>query len=130
MRLKWKLVIASTKMLFRQREAVIWTFLLPLLMIFLFALVDFGGVGRLALGVVNNSGDAANGLISDLKEVRTLGVTQGSSSDELEALQKGERDLVLVTDSLRDQSGDGVVTAYVNDAKPQEAQLGSLLIQR
>ena len=129
MRLKWKLVVASTKMLFRQKEAVIWTFLLPLLMIFLFALVDFGGVGRLELGVVNNSGQNASSLISALKEVRTLDVTEGSSSNELEALQKGERDLVLVIDHP-DQSGSGVLTAYVNDAKPQEAQLGSLLIQR
>ena len=33
MRLKWKLTVASFKMYFRQREAIIWSFILPLFIV-------------------------------------------------------------------------------------------------
>jgi len=128
MRLKWKLTIASLKMFFRQREAVVWTLVLPIFMIILFSLVDFNGIGRLELGVVNQADAAALKVISALREVRTLAVIEGPYETELLALERGERDLVLVISGFEGVR-DGL-TAYINNEKPQEAQLGTLIIQQ
>lgn len=130
MRLKWKLFIASLKMLVRQREAVLWSLLLPLFMILLFSFVRFDGVGSISVGVVNEAGDASAGLISSLKEISTLKLYEGSREAELNELEKGERELVLIIPATYNDSSGEEITAFTNDAKPQEAQLGGLILQR
>ncbi len=131
MRIKWKLTVASVKMYFRQREALIWTFLLPLLIIFLFGFVRFDGVGRMHLGVVNEAGPNGNGLVLALKGVQTFDVSEGMKEAELHQLQIGERDLVLIIPSAYTDSTTSSLTAFADvEAKPREAQLGSLVLQR
>jgi ABC-2 type transport system permease protein len=129
-RLKWKLVVASMKMFFRQREAILWTFLLPLFMVTLFGFVKFDGLGRVALGVTGPPGDGKAGLVNALKSISTLNVTEGEQEEELQLLQKGERDLVLAVPEGLVPGEGGALTAYTNDAKPTETQLGLLVVQR
>jgi ABC-2 type transport system permease protein len=124
MRLKWKLFIASLKMLFRQREAILWSLLLPLFMIVLFSFVRFDGMGRIDLGVVNEAGEKSAKLLASLKHVKTLELHEGEKDAEMRALEKGERDIVLVI-----PASTTALIAFTNDAKPQEAALGSLLLQ-
>ena len=130
MRLKWKIFIASLKMFLRQREAIIWTLLFPLFMITLFGFVKFDGMGRLDLGVANEAGDRGAGLIESLKNVRTLRIKEGARAAELVELTKGERDMVLVIPPDINTGSQGSLTVYFNDASPQEAQLGQLVLQR
>lgn len=130
MRLKWKLFVASLKMLFRQREAVLWSLLLPLFMILLFSFVRFGGIGSVELGLVSTEGELAAHVLGKLKSIASLRVHHGSNEEELAALKKGERDLVIVLPASIGESTHTEVTAYTNDAKPREAQLGMLLVQR
>ena len=130
MRLKWKLFVASLKMLLRQREAILWSLLLPLFMILLFSFVRFDGVGRIDLGVVNEAGEKASGLLASLQEVKTLKLHEGERAGELKELEKGEREMVLVIPASYEPSAGGELVAYTNDAKPQEAALGSLILQR
>ncbi|MBM2840719.1 MAG: Transport permease protein [Bacteroidetes bacterium] len=130
MRLKWKIFVASLKMFFRQREAIIWTILMPLFMITLFGFVKFDGVGKLGLGIVNEAGQNGVKLMESLKNVKTLKINGGVRGTELAELEKGERDMVLVISSdFRIGSGSRL-TVYFNDARPQEAQLGQLVLQR
>jgi len=56
MRLKWKLTVASLKMLFSQKEAIIWSIIFPLFMMTLFGFAKFGGIGRVDIGIVNDTG--------------------------------------------------------------------------
>ena len=130
MRIKWKLTVASFKMYFRQREAVLWTLLLPLFMILLFSFVKFDRLGRIDLGVVNEAGDRSIGLIDALRKVETLKVVEGLRERELDQLHKGERDIVLVIQPSLQLGAHDSLTAYVNSAKPQVAQLGELVLQR
>jgi ABC-2 type transport system permease protein len=130
MRLKWKIFVASLKMFFRQREAIIWTLLFPLFMITLFGFVQFDGIGKLDLGIANEAGDKGARLIESLKNVKTLKVREGERQAELLELGKGERDLVLVISSDFNAESQGHLTVYFNDARPQEAQLGQLVLQR
>lgn len=130
MRLTWKIFVASLKMFVRQREAIIWTLLLPIFMITLFGFVKFDGMGRLDLGVVNEAGDKAADLLTSLKNVKTLKLKEGERTSELVELAKGERDMVLVIPPDIMAGMQGSLTVYFNDVCPQEAQLGELVIQR
>jgi ABC-2 type transport system permease protein len=128
MRLKLKLLAACTKMFFREREAVFWTFFFPIFMIVMFGFVRFDSLGRVETGLVNSGGNAD--AIQTLKKIETIRIHEGSKDSELEALKKGERDLVVVVPQNYDRSAGGRIDAYLNDAKPQEARLGLMLIQQ
>jgi ABC-2 type transport system permease protein len=130
MRLKWKIFVASLKMFVRQREAIIWTLLFPLFMIFLFGFVKFDGMGRLDLGVVNEAGPGGTRLIQSLKGVKTLKIKEGEKREEMIQLEKGERDMVLDIPAGFLPGSQTRLSVYFNDARPQEAQLGQLVLQR
>jgi len=129
MKIKWKLFVASVKMYSRQKEALIWNILLPLFMIFLFGFVNFGGAGRIVVGIVNEAGQAGQELIASLKNVPTLQLSEGTKELELRQLQMGERDMVLVIPSLYQPATQMVLPVFVNDGKPQETQVGALVLQ-
>jgi ABC-2 type transport system permease protein len=128
MRLKLKLLAACTKMFFREREAVFWTFFFPIFMIVMFGFIRFDSLGRVETGLVNSGGNAE--AIQTLKKIETIRIHEGSKDSELQALQKGERDLVIIVPKNFDPSVGGKIDAYLNDAKPQEARLGLMLIQQ
>lgn len=130
MRITWKLAVASLKMFFRQREAILWSMLLPLFMVFLFGFVKFGGLGTIDLGVVNDAGADGDSLITRLQGVHSLRVLVGEREAELAKLSLGERDLVVVLPVGMNRPGAHEVTTFVNDARPQETQLGALVLQR
>ncbi|RPH31581.1 ABC transporter permease, partial [bacterium] len=130
MRLKWKLTVASFKMYFRQREAIIWSFILPLFIVTIFAFVRFDTLGSIRLGIVDESGGKSADLLNALKQVETFKTDQGSKEIELRELQKGERDLVLVISPSIASGDSSSVLAYTNEERVQQAQIGLLVLQR
>jgi ABC-2 type transport system permease protein len=131
MRLKWKMTLASLKMFFRQKEAVIWTVLFPLMVIILFSFIKFDGLGRMHLGIANEAGGRAAALTEALQKVKTFEVFEGTRESELRELEKGERDVVLIIPASFSPAVAGSVTAFADvEAKPREAQLASLVLQR
>lgn len=125
MRLKWKLTIACVKMFFRQKEALFWTLFFPLFMIILFGFVKFDTAPLIDVGVIQDNQPATTDFVAQLKQVSTLKIYAGTRSNEMTALQKGERSVVL------DLSGSkNTAAAYLNDARPQEAQLATLVVQQ
>lgn len=131
MRIKLKLTLASLKMYLRQREAIIWNFLLPVFIIVLFGFVKFGGVGHMHVGLVNEAGPAAGKIVEALKQVKTIQLVEGSRASEIRELEKGERDFVLVIpDSFRGEVPSGVTMYADVEARPRESQLGGLVLQR
>ena len=131
MRVKWKLAVASTKMFFRQREAILWTILFPLLIVVLFGFVRFNGVGSMSLGIVNEAGAAGAELAARLRTVHTFDVSEGTRDAEMAELGKGERDIVIVIPAGFAPGAQGAVAAYGDvEAKPQVTQLAGLVLQR
>ncbi len=130
MRIKLKLIVASIKMYVRQREALIWNLLLPLFMIFLFGFVNFGGVGTMRVGVVNEGSSAAAPLIAALKKVETLKISEGSRASELGQLGLGERAAVLIIPATYVPAHETSIVVFTNEGKPQESQLAALVLQR
>ena len=49
----WVLTVASLKMWYRDRQAIFWTFFLPLVLMIIFGVLNFGDFGRVDLGVVS-----------------------------------------------------------------------------
>jgi ABC-2 type transport system permease protein len=123
MRLKWKLTVAALKIFIRQREAIIWTILLPIFMVVLFSLVDFDGIGRLTIGLVDETGGSAEEIVERLKQVRTVELTMGGREAELQKLLDGERDMVLVF-----TPESPAPLSYVNEASPDEAELAGIVV--
>lgn len=128
MRLKIKLMVAAFKMFIRQREAIIWTILLPLFMVFLFSFVNFDGLGHVRVGIVNHSPDST--LVNILKPIQALKISTGREDEELARLKKGERAMVLVIPASFQPVGQDSLTLYLNAEKPQETQAGRLIVQR
>ena len=94
----WVLTIASLKMWFRDRQAIFWTFFLPLVLMLIFGILNFGDLGAVDLGVVDQAGNkSSHGLIRGLSELETFDLTtDGTEEAEQQALSDGDRDLVLV----------------------------------
>lgn len=130
MRTKWKLAVASLKMFFREREAVFWTFFLPLFLIFLFGFVKFDQPTRLSVGVVNQAGTQSEELMQALGKVQTLQISRGTREEELQALGRGDRDLVIVLPPGFGLKAGSKLVVYANQEKPREAQLAELLVRQ
>ncbi len=128
MRLKWKLFVASLKMFFRQKEAIIWTILLPVLMIVLFGFVRFDSFGQLDIGIVGAVN--AENFVGKLKGISTVNTHSGMGEEELHQLQKGERDAVIVLPPGFDASESCTLVVHTNLGRPQQSQLALLILQR
>ena len=130
MRLQWKLTVASLKMFTRQKEAVIWTMLLPLFLVILFGFVSFEGLESIQIGVAGGEDESAGRLVGRLGEVRTVQVTRGEESSELEQLMAGKRHLVLVLPEEFDAARGTALRILVNDGTPEQTQLGLLILRK
>ena len=128
MRIKIQLIVASFKMFVRQREALVWTLVLPLFMVFLFSFVKFDGLGTIPLGIVSSSGDTS--FVHTLRMIKTFKISEGEVSHEMEALKKGDRSMVIVVPEKIQTLGQDSITLYLNAEKPQDTQVGKLIIQR
>ncbi|HTK81476.1 MAG TPA: ABC transporter permease [Bacteroidota bacterium] len=128
MRLKLKLIASALKMFVRQKEAIIWTVLLPLFMVFLFSFVKFDGLGTISMGLVNNSSDTT--LVSSLRSIQAFKTTTGTVAGELDALKRGDRSVVLVVPERFEPTQHDSLTLYVNAERPQETRVAQMIINR
>lgn len=130
MRRKWKMAVASLKMYIRQREAMLWSFLFPLMIVVLFSFVHFDGMGAIGIGIVRNGNTAlAETLVDGIRKMPSCTVHEGDREQELRELQKGERDLVLIVPVQRDSASPSL-QVFVNDERRQQSEIGMLLIQQ
>jgi ABC-2 type transport system permease protein len=92
------MLVASVLMLARNRILIITSLGIALISILVFgSLFDNTGSARLALGVVNEDGSPlAAQLVTGLRASPSLAVSTGSSSVELAALRRGDRNAVIV----------------------------------
>ena len=134
-------ILGYTAMLLRAYTrdwvALFFGFFFPLIFMSLFGVLNFGGFGHVALGIVDEAGNADSAqLISAFAKVETLQVTKGARADQLAALDKGDRDLVLVIPSdfkiVPAQAGQSVptLTLYQSTSRGEQAAVGSAIIQQ
>ena len=129
----WALLIASVKMFVRNRAALFFSLVVPLLIMLIFGVLNFGGTTEVSLGLVDEANNQASATLrTALDRTDAFKVQPGARQSELEELSQGHRDLVLVIPAgfelqpTADASRQ--LTAYTNQSKPQQAQVGGLLL--
>src|SRR5919199_2411624 len=86
------------RVFWRDRSSVFFTFLVPVMIMAIFGVLNLGGTfGHVNLGIVDESGSSIAGQFVDgLRRIEALRITTGPHDDELAALRRGDRDLVIV----------------------------------
>ena len=92
------LLVSSLKAYYRNRSAMFFSLLVPLMIMLIFGLLNLGGGSTSEnVGVVDLAHNAASKQIVDnLKKVSVLKLSFGSQAAETAALKKGDRALVVV----------------------------------
>ncbi len=129
----WTLTTASLKMWFRDRQAMFWTFFLPLVIMVIFGVLNFGALGRIDLGIVDQAeNEASRGFVSILEAINAFDISQDNSERaERLALVAGDRDLVLVVPpDFGSSSGPVSLRVFYADARPREAQMGQVILRQ
>jgi ABC-2 type transport system permease protein len=129
----WALFVASFKMFVRNRAALFFSLVVPLLIMLIFGVLNFGGTTQVSLGVVDEANNQASAaLVEVLGQTEAFEIEQGNREDELQELEEGHRDLVLVIPEQftvpPTSAADAQLVAYTNAAQPQQAQVGGLLL--
>ncbi len=119
----------------RDWVALFFGFFFPLIFMSLFGILNFGSFGHVAMGIVDNANNAdSQAFRAGLAKIATLQVTSGSSEDELAALQKGDRDIVLVMPAdfriapARPGSAVPTLTVYENQGRGEQVAVGSAIL--
>ena len=129
----WALLIASVKMFVRNRAALFFSLVVPLLIMLIFGVLNFGGTTQVSLGLVDEAKNPASATLrTALDRTDAFELTDGARQGELDELSEGHRDLVLLIPAgfeLQPASDPNrQLVAYTNAAKPQQAQVGGLLL--
>lgn len=121
----------SIKMWARDRAAMFWTFFLPLVIMVIFGLLNFGELGKVDVGIVDHSNtDTSRAFVDGLSEIDALRIASGAADDERAALADGKRDLVIVLpEDLGSAPGGSRIVAWYHGSRQTEARLGLTVIQ-
>jgi ABC-2 type transport system permease protein len=120
----------------RDRTALFFGFLFPLLFMVLFGVLNFGGSVSVDLAVVDEAkNDQSAAFISTLKQIDALKITTtGDREAEVAKLTANDRDLVLVIPSdfrvapARPGTSVPTLTLYENSAQPEAGAIGRAIL--
>lgn len=132
----YKFSIASIKMFFRNRQALFFSLFLPLMIMVIFGVIDFGSMGNVRLDIIDNvKNEQSKSLIDGLKKIEVLKINQndslGSSQDKL---KNGKTDVVVdlpadlfVIDPQNPTPKE--VKVYTSKGSSQSAGLGIMVLR-
>ena len=117
---------SSVKMWSRDRASLFWTFFLPLVIMVIFGLLNFGELGRVDLGIVDEAqNEASADFIAGLESISALDTTPGSRDAEQDALAQGRRDLVIILPGQFGNAGESVtIEALYHGGRTSETEVG------
>ncbi len=117
----------------RDRGALFFSILIPILITAIFGVLNFGGANQVVVGVVDEAANASSGrFIDGLKGVDALQLRGGDRDGELRALRRGERDLVVVfpADFAPNPRQSAAITVYEHAARPQQVGIAEAILAR
>ena len=119
----------------RDRTALFFGFLFPLLFMVLFGVLNFEASVRVDLSVVDEAkNEQSASFIATLQKIETLRITTGERAAELEKLGAGDRDLVLVIPAdfriapARPGNSVPTLTIYESSAQPEAGAVGRAIL--
>ena len=132
------LTVASLKMYFRNRGAVIFTLFLPLILLGVFGFLSKGSSPKITIALTNRSANELSRNFTDaIKGISSFKVEEVSESDALSALSKGNADLQVIIperfgllDPQTGQPAPATIETHYNQTKPQLGQTANLIVQQ
>ena len=131
------LLIASLKMYYRNRGAVIFTLIVPMALLAVFGFLSKGSGTSVKIDLTNHSKtEISQNFVSALKQVPIFKVTETDESKAADDLGKGNTDLqVIVPENFGNTGADGhiepsTVTTHYNQGKPGNGQTADLVIEQ
>ena len=122
---------SSFKAYFRNRGALFFNLLVPLMIMTIFGLINFGNnTASVNIGVVDQAhNQVSSRIISGLQQVKAVKLHTGTLSDEKQQLEQGNRDLVAIIPASVG-SGQTAITAYYNQGNPQNSQVAIAIMNQ
>lgn len=121
------LTVSAIRMFVRNRQALFFTLFMPTIIMTIFGLIGFDQVPKSDVGIVTGNPTAATQqFVEQLKQVPAFAVKQGTESEERDALNKGDRAVVLIIPDNLIPSGPGkpatqTITVLKNVGQEQQA---------
>ncbi|MFH1150549.1 MAG: ABC transporter permease [Actinomycetota bacterium] len=130
------MVSASLKRTYREKVALFWMFLFPVLLMLLLGAI-FGGTGNttINLGVVDlDQSVVTKGIVSGVKEIDGFSVREGTRKQQIDRLEDGRNNAVLILeegffDSLK-QGKAGKVTVVTDKSSPTVGEVANSAVQQ
>jgi ABC-2 type transport system permease protein len=122
---------SSFKAYFRNRGALFFNLLVPLMIMTIFGLINFGNnTATVNIGLVDQANNQVSSrIVAGLREVKAVKLHIGSLPNEKQQLQQGNRDLVAVLPPSIGQ-GATAITAYYNQGNPQNSQVAIAIMNQ
>ncbi|MCL5291869.1 MAG: ABC transporter permease [Actinobacteria bacterium] len=111
-------LVANLKMTVRNKQALVWTFVMPVVLMLLFGMA-FGGSETLVLkaGIVDEAkNDFSKQFVESLEKIEAFKVSRKSRGEELKALREGDRALVII---LPKSFGEGAIKLIESKKKAE-----------
>jgi ABC-2 type transport system permease protein len=130
------LLISSIKAYTRNRSAMFFSLLVPLLIMVIFGLLNLGGNVTERVAVVDEAHNAASqAIVAGLQRISVLKVSQGDEAGERARLQNGDVDLVLILPADLPNGFAGAaqpaqVIELTNESKPTDTAVAAGVVQR
>lgn len=117
----------------RDRSALFFTFFMPFLFMLIFGSLNFGALGRIDVGYVDEAGGPdAQRIVGALQQVSALRLVRIDDRSALDRrLQRSELDMGLVLPSgfrIAPGSAPATLELYANQAAPQESAVGRSIV--
>src|SRR2546428_6817891 len=135
MRSTYRLTGLLLRAYLRDRIALFFSLVVPLMLMVIFGYLNLGDFGRVSLAVDDQAkNDASRQLLSLLKGIETLQITEESTDEALKRLRRTELDMLVVIPKdftiAPARPGQTVpqLVVYGDDARPQQVAVGRQII--
>jgi len=119
----------------RDRTAIFFSLVVPLMLLLIFGSLNLGAFGQVTLAIDDQANNAASQqFVATLRKIDTLSTKTQSTDDALPRLKRTELDMLLVipTDFAIAPTRAGArvptLTIYGNDARPQQVSVGESIV--
>lgn len=125
---------ASMKMYYRNKGAIFFSLLFPLVLLGIFGFLSRGGGNSLKIGVTNYcSGEISNQFLASLKKLQAFSVVETNEADGLQRLGKGDLDLQVIIPEKFGELENGnlhasTIQTRFNKGKSQGGQIANLAV--
>ena len=122
---------STIKMWSRDRASLFWTFFLPLVIMVIFGLLNFGELGKVDLGIVDQAqNEASAAFINELSGIDALRIATGAAETEQAQLADGQRDVVVILPpDFAATENPAVVRAFYHGGRAGESQVGISILR-